>query len=73
MLEGYARALLPVYWVVNLEGRRVEVYSHPEIREPRAVYAAVQTYRPGEDVPLVLDGREVARVAVSTILPPDVA
>ncbi len=69
-LEGYARALVPVYWVVNLPAYRIEVYSHPEVRDSRGVYTSAQNYGPDDAVPLVLDGREVARIPVRDILPP---
>jgi hypothetical protein len=32
-------------------------------------YRRVQVLRPGDDVALVLDGREVARIAVADLLP----
>jgi Uma2 family endonuclease len=68
-LETYARAGLPVYWVVNLADRRVEVFSQPRPAGDSAAYAAGEAYGPGTEVPLVLDGREVARIPVSELLP----
>jgi Uma2 family endonuclease len=69
-LQTYAGAGLPVYWVVSLESRRVEVYSDPQIAgEGAARYAKAETFGLGQDVPLVLDGREVARVPANDLLP----
>ena len=59
-LELYARAMIPVYWVVDVPGRRIVVHSEPRVVEGRGEYARVMTYRSGETLPLVLDGQEVA-------------
>ena len=61
-LEQYARAAIPAYWVVDVPGRRILVHSDPRVVEGRGEYARVETYRPGQSLPLVLDGREVARI-----------
>jgi Uma2 family endonuclease len=65
----YARAGLPVYWIVNLLARNVEVYSQPARGEDEPDFREMQVYSEGAEVPVVLDGREVARLAVSEILP----
>ncbi len=65
----YARAGLPCYWIVNLVDRRVEVYTQPSGPAPLSAYAALQSYHPGEAVPLVLDGNTAATVLVSDLLP----
>ncbi len=69
-LEGYARTLLPVYWIVNLRARRIEVYSRPCVRDGRGVYESAEMFGPDQSVPLAFDGVEVARIAVNDILPP---
>lgn len=66
----YARANVPVYWIVNLIDRQVEVYtapSGPDAAEPD--YAQVQTYGPDDALPVVLDGNEVGRLTVRDLLP----
>ena len=68
-LQTYARAGLPCYWVINLVARRVEVYTSPETVGTVARYATSEVFEPGKAVPLVLDGREVARIPVSDLLP----
>lgn len=68
-LAGYARALIPIYWVVNLVARRVEVYTRPAVVDGRDVYESAEFLGPGDVVPLVLDGVEVARIPVRDILP----
>lgn len=67
-LEQYARSMIPAYWVVDVRGRRILAHAGPRIVDGRGEYARVETYRPGQDVPLVLDGREVARVPFDEML-----
>ena len=67
--HGYAAAKVPVYWVVNLNRRRVEVYSGPSGRGKTARYRDVDALRRGRSVPVVLDGRELGTIAVAEILP----
>ncbi len=65
----YARAGIPCYWIVNLVDQRVEVHAQPSGPTAAPAYSALQTYRPGDTVPLVLDGVTVANVAVVDLLP----
>jgi Uma2 family endonuclease len=65
----YARAGIPVYWIINLVDRKVEVYTDPTGPALMPGYRQQQEYGPGAAVPLVIDGREVARVAVDELLP----
>ena len=67
-LEQYARALIPVYWVVDVLGRRILVHTEPRVVDGRGEYARVETYRPGQSLPLVLDGQEVARIPFDELL-----
>jgi Uma2 family endonuclease len=65
--ERYARAGIPVYWILNLRDGRVEVYTNPD----RAVgnYQSRVDYGPGEEAPVHIDGQEVCRIAVADLLP----
>ena len=65
----YARARIPVYWIVNLVDRQVEVYTDPTGPDADPRYRQRQDYRMGDHVPVVIDGREVGRIAVADILP----
>jgi Uma2 family endonuclease len=65
-LSAYAHAGIPVYWIVNLVDRQVEVYTNP--RDDG--YQDCQVNRPGALVPVVIAGVEVGRIAVDDILPP---
>ena len=67
-LGRYARALVPVYWGVDVLGRRILVHTEPRVVEGRGECARVETYRPGQSLPLVLDGQEVARIPFDELL-----
>ena len=68
----YARAGIPVYWIVNLPERTVEIYTDPlATGVPR--YQACRTYQAHEQVPVIIDGREIGAIAVAEILPPEPA
>ena len=62
---GKGRRPIPVYWIVNLVDRQVEVYSNAG----PAGYRTRQDFSPGEDVPVVIDGINVGRIAVDSIMP----
>jgi Uma2 family endonuclease len=61
----YAASGIPYYWIVNLVDRQLEVYTGPS----PAGYQSRQDLKPGQDVPVVVDGVEVGRIPVSDILP----
>ena len=63
---AYARARIPVYWIVNLVARQVEVYTRP-VKEGR--YRSRKDYKPGQQVPVVIAGQQLPPIAVDDILP----
>jgi Uma2 family endonuclease len=63
--DAYAKGRIPVYWIVNLVDRQVEVYAEPG---PDG-YAVSRTFVPGQVIPVVLDGVEVGQIAAADILP----
>ena len=65
MNRVYARAGIPVYWIVNLIDRQVEVYTEPG----NDGYQWHQDFARGQEVPVVIDGREVGRIPVSDLIP----
>jgi Uma2 family endonuclease len=69
MKATYARAGIPVYWIVNVIDRRIEVYTDPTGPDSNPDYRQRTEFGPEAEVPLVLDGREVARIAVRELLP----
>jgi Uma2 family endonuclease len=65
----YARANVPVYWIVDLVERRVVVYTGPSGPAAQPAYRDSKPYAVSESVPVVVDGREVSRILVRDILP----
>jgi Uma2 family endonuclease len=63
----YARAGIACYWIVNLNERRIEVYSQPV--KAKGEYKIQRVFKEGDEAPIILDGKEVGRLAVSEILP----
>lgn len=67
--EKFARALVPNYWVVDANGRRIVEHRGPEVHDGVGRYRHVLPHEPGDSIPLALDGREVARILVAEIFP----
>jgi Uma2 family endonuclease len=65
----YARAGIVVYWIINLSERLVEVYSEPSGVAEEPDYRQRDDYGPDDSVPVVIEGREVGRIAVRELLP----
>jgi Uma2 family endonuclease len=68
-LRRYATFRIPVYWIVDLNRRIVEVYTEPFGTGKQAGYAGCAIYREGDQIPVELDGQLVGHVAVSDLLP----
>ncbi|HYH65167.1 MAG TPA: Uma2 family endonuclease [Urbifossiella sp.] len=66
---AYARNALPVYWIINIEDRHVEVYTDPDPAATPPAYRTRTDYAPGQDVPLVLDGATVGSIPAAELLP----
>ena len=65
----YARDGIPVYWIVNLVDRQVEVYEQPTGASPSPTYASQRIYKPGDTIPVSLGGVNAGTVAVVDLLP----
>jgi len=65
----YADACVPIYWIANLPKNQFEVYTDPAGSGKVAAYRQCQIYGRDDQVPLIVDGREVGRIAVKDILP----
>jgi len=62
----YGRAAIPFYWIVNLVDGLVEVHTNPDLA---GGYRSRQDFRPGDRIPVVLDGTEIGQVEVTALLP----
>ncbi|MEO6810050.1 MAG: Uma2 family endonuclease [Isosphaeraceae bacterium] len=69
VLVTYAEKMIPIYLIVNLPQRRMEVHTDPTGPAEAAFYRTVRFYGLAEELPLILDGLEIARFAVRDLLP----
>ena len=67
--QVYARAGIPVYWIVNLRERRIEVYTAPSGPIEVSDYRQQEFCADGSEVPLTIDAHEVGRIPVAALLP----
>jgi Uma2 family endonuclease len=64
----YARAGVPVYWVVNVIDKVIEVYTRPGGAGDAAAYGRRDDYPVGTAAPVVLDGAPVGTITVAEVL-----
>lgn len=65
----YAQAGIPVYWIVNLPDRQIEVYMEPSGSSANPTYHQLTTYRETDEIPVVLHNEVIARLSVQNLLP----
>lgn len=58
-----------MYWIVNLVDRQIEVHEQPSGPTDDPAYLGTKIYKPGDSVPLVLDGVAVGTIPVVDVLP----
>jgi len=61
----YARAGIPVYWIVNLVDRQIEVFSEPQ----DGSYQKQQVYAETSIIPVVIEQVQITEIAVRDLLP----
>lgn len=64
----YAREGIPVYWVVNVVDKVIEVYTLPSGPNEAAAYAKRDDYPVGTAVPVVLGGTPVGSIPVGDVM-----
>jgi Putative restriction endonuclease len=64
----YARAAIPIYWLLNLPDRQLEVHSNPSGPVPMPDYQEQRVYRLGENVAFVLE-EDLGLVRVGDLIP----
>jgi Uma2 family endonuclease len=64
----YAHAGIPVYWIINLVDRQIEVYSNPQPTTTEPDYLHQQNYQAEDELLVVLDGVDIGRVLVRELL-----
>lgn len=65
----YAAAGIPVYWIINVNDQVIEVYSDPDTVATPPAYRSRIDYRPGQDVPIVLDGQVAGTIPAADLIP----
>jgi Uma2 family endonuclease len=65
----YARARIPIYWIINLIDRCVEVYSDPTGPAKKPDCRDRQVLDLKDTVPFILDGEEIGRIRVKALMP----
>jgi Uma2 family endonuclease len=68
-LRIYARAAIAIYWIVNLIEGHIEVYTDPTGSADEPSYRERRDYGPTDELPFLIEGREIARIAVRDLLP----
>jgi Uma2 family endonuclease len=65
----YARAGIPLYWIINLDQAQIEVHSQPMAAGSGAVYQSRQILRGADDaLTVILDGVPVGNLVVRDLL-----
>jgi Uma2 family endonuclease len=64
----YARARLPVYWILNLSEKQLEVYTQPR-RGRTPTYLKREDYSSDDAVALVVGGLSLGTIAIRDMLP----
>jgi Uma2 family endonuclease len=67
-LAVYAAAKVVQYWIVNVQERRIEVYTEPRGGK-NPTYKGHKHYGPDDEVPVVIGGKQRGRIAVKELLP----
>jgi hypothetical protein len=66
--EMFARALVPNYWVADVRGRRIIEHSGLQVVDDVGSYSLVEERKRGDEIRLVLDGREIAVIPVNELI-----
>lgn len=68
-LRLYARAGIPVVWIVNLVESCIEVYDKPNAEVSQPAYARRRTFAAGDEVPLEVPLLQIAPIPAGELLP----
>jgi hypothetical protein len=68
-MRMYAGARIPIYWIVNLNERHVEVYTEPKGGKSPSYRRRADVAIDGK-IPLILNGEEIAQISALDLFPP---
>ncbi len=66
--RAYARAKIPVYWIINLVDQHIEVYTDPTGPADDPDYGLMRAFKRGASIPVVVDGTEIGQLDVNQLL-----
>ncbi|MFO0959633.1 MAG: Uma2 family endonuclease [Isosphaeraceae bacterium] len=69
LIPIYAEARIPTYWIVNIPGNRIEIYSDPTGPDMAPAYRVRREFGRGDSAAIELPDREPIRLPVAEILP----
>jgi Uma2 family endonuclease len=64
----YAQAGIPVYWIVNLSERVIEVMQEPKSSAGSATYEIATRYLQDDYIPVVIEGNTVGKLLASDLI-----
>jgi Uma2 family endonuclease len=64
----YARAGIPIYWIINLPEQQIEVYTEP-VTLGEATYQRRQDYQLSDKVPVSIAGQTLTLLSIWDLLP----
>jgi Uma2 family endonuclease len=64
----YARAGIPIYWIINVVDRQIEVYTDADATANPPAFLTRSDYKPGDQLPIILDGIQAAAIPVTDLL-----
>jgi Uma2 family endonuclease len=66
--EQFATANVPVYWVADIQGRRIIEHREPQIVDGIGNYASVKIYGHTDEIDVILDGQSIAKLPIAAML-----
>lgn len=67
--RSYARAGIPIYWIINLVNETCEVYSKPHNSFDESDYQNCTIYDSVHEVPVIIDDQEIGQLNLRSLLP----
>lgn len=65
----YARAGIPVYWIINLLEQQIECYTHPSGPAEHPDYQQRHDYHPTKPIPVLIGDQRIGELRVADLLP----
>jgi Putative restriction endonuclease len=65
----YARAGIAIYWIINLQEQKIEVYTKPLSNAEEPDYQEQQDFSPHDSIPVLINNQVIAEISVQTLFP----